>query len=510
MSQERANRRIKPKLEQALRLEQEGKSIAEICQSLKISKEDLEGWRAHSQTHSADTAPPQAPDTQQPRHLASRVVHDRIERLTKECQQLREQLREKEKQLKAAQEKAQREPLKRQRTVSDGDTKVVTEAEPDGPKAMSPETSRKDTAKYEDLTERAQYHRLKEKHSQGKQRFQQAMASELGSKTPNDPPPKSGQPGPNFLNRAGLLLRNKTLPIGIDLEDDSLTLIQLQKRSSGFKLVQAARISGHPDLEPESLGWANWAVDTLKQVTQKSGFKGRKAALALPVRDTYIDHLMISKQKCQDYEGKILEKIGPKLPFDATAENAIVKYISCTDERTLAIVLNRQQVNHYMALCIQARLEPAILSVWPIAMANSFRLICPQHDDSFVMLLDVAMERTNVVICRDASVFYARSIPIGVRDLTIESLITPLAEQINACRKHFRSLYGETISRTIFFASDKADHQTMWKITRGAGLSAQLGNPFEVLKMSSRQTKNSDQHRTGWSIALGLSISGDT
>lgn len=510
MSRKRTDRGIETKLAQALRLEQEGKSVAEICQSLNISKEDLERWRAESQTQAADANAPQGTDAQQPASLPSGDAHDRIEQLSEECRRLREQLREKEIQLKAAQEDACLEPLQCQQPAPDGEARTATEAEADPPPASPREASRKDTAKYEDLTERAHYQRLKEKHQEGKQRFKQALASELGSKTTQDPPAESGQQDPAQRKRTGFLFRGKTLPIGIDMEDDSLTLIQLRKGSSGFKLVQAARVAGHPDLEPETRGWANWAVDTLKQVTQKGGFKGRKAALALPVRDTYIDHLKISKQKCQDYEGKILEKIGPKLPFHATAENTIVKYISCTDERTLAIVLNREQVDHYMALCVQAQLEPALLSVWPIAMANSFQLICPQRDDSFVMLLDMAVERTNVVICKDASVYYARSIPIGVRDLTIESLITPLAEQINACRKHFGSLYGHAISRTVFFASDKVDHDTLWKITREAGLSAKLGNPFEMLKMSARQSKNSDQHRAGWSIALGLSISGDS
>ncbi len=504
MNQKRRHKGIETKLEQALRLEQEGKTVAEICQSLKISKEDLEAWRAQSQTQAADADAPQGTGDQPPGNLSSGEARDRIEQFADECQRLREQLRNKEIQLQAAQEDARLEPLDGSQTVPDDEARAVAGTESDHPKA-----SRIDTAKYEDLTERAQCRRLKEKHNEGKQRFNQALESKRASKTPMDPPVELGQPSPTLLTRASRLLRNKTLPIGIDMEDDSLTLIQLQKKSSGFKLVQATRVSGHPDLEPESLGWANWAVDTLKQVTQTGGFKGRKAALALPVRDTYIDHLKISKKKCQDYEGKIFEKIGPKLPFRATAENTIIKYIACTDERTLAIVLNREQVDHYMALCVQAQLEPALLSVWPIAMANSFKIICPQQESSFVLLLDMATERTNVVICRDARVYYARSIPIGVRDLTIESLITPLAEQINACRKHFGSLYGETIGRTVFLASDKADHNTLWKITREAKLSAQLGNPFETVKMSSRQSKNNNQHRAGWSTALGLSISGD-
>jgi Tfp pilus assembly PilM family ATPase len=449
-----------------------------------------------------DTTPGQAAP------VPSCESQDRILGLESECNRLREQLREKEKALQAAQQEYRPEPCPHPVSNPCGKGMDVTEAPPGHSSSTPYKTAHKALAKYEDLTERSRVQRLKKKHREGKKRFEQALESERAQKQEGPSPVASPRQGPRLFDRFSYLF--KTLPIGIDMEGDSLTLIQLKKKSTGFKLVQAARIPGPTDIEPETLGWARWAVDTMKRATTKNGFKSRKVALALPVQNTYIDHLMIPLQKCQDYERKIFEKIRPKLPFRATTDNTIIKYISCTEKRTLAIVLERERVNHCMALCVQAGLEPVLLSVWPIAMANSYKLICPQQEDAFVMLLDVAMERTNLVFCRDASVFYARSIPIGVRDLTIESLIIPLAEQINACRKHFFSLYGHTIDKTIFFASNIADHQTMWKISRQAGLHSQLGDPFDLLETPARRGAAQDQYRPGWSIALGLSMTGHT
>jgi len=439
-------------------------------------------------------------------HALSCKPHDRIKGLENECDRLREQLKEKEQELKAARETSHPESCQTPASTPGGKNADVTETPSELSDTIAPKTAHKAFAKYEDLTEQARVQRLKKKHKAGKQRFEQALESERVQKQEGPSPAASPQQGSRLLQRVSHLF--KTLPIGIDMEDESLTLIQLKKKSAGFKLVQAARIPGPTDMEPETLGWARWAIDTMKHATTKNGFKSRKVALALPVQNTYIDHLMIPMQKCQDYERKIFEKIRPKLPFRATTDNTIIKYISCTEKRTLAIVLERERVNHCMALCVKADLEPVLLSVWPIAMANSYKLICPQQEDAFVMLLDVAMERTNLVICRDAAVYYARSIPIGVRDLTIESLIIPLTEQINACRKHFYSLYGHTIDKTIFFASNVADHQTMWKISRQAGLNSQLGDPFNLLQTPTRRGTAKDQYRPGWSIALGLSITG--
>ena len=148
----------------------------------------------------------------------------------------------------------------------------------------------------------------------------------------------------------------------------------------------------------------------------------------------------------------IFQLMQRKLPYKATPENTIIKWIPTEGSRVVAIALEREQVERCLAICDKTKLKPETFSVWPFALITSYSLLPGQTDGSFVMLLDVAKSYTNVVICRDEKLYYARTIHVGARDLESGTSIRFLVDEINSCRAHFAKIYGERpIERSIFF-----------------------------------------------------------
>jgi len=317
----------------------------------------------------------------------------------------------------------------------------------------------------------------------------------------------------SWLNKLCQNARNfcydQACPIGIDIEDECITLVQLSTSSDGMGLIDAKKLVGPYGVNLESDDWSKWAVNGLKEAVKGSKFRSRKVSLALPVRDTFIDHLTIPSAESPDYPRAIFEQIQNKVPYKATFENTIIKYIPTENDHVLAIILERERIEQYLAMCDKARLKPQVFSVWPMAMANCYSLLWTQKEDAFVMLYDVAMHYTNIVICHGTTLYYARTIPVGAHDLDKVYMVRKLAEQILASRAHFTELYGNRpIIRNLFFAGQAADRETITKIVRHTRIPAQLCDPFAVIKIANRDSEAIDAKkcRPCWSVAFGLSL----
>ena len=75
------------------------------------------------------------------------------------------------------------------------------------------------------------------------------------------------------------------------------------------------------------------------------------------------------------------------------------------------------------------------------------------------------------------------------------------------------SLYGDyAIKRTIFFAGKAIDSHIVSKIVHEAGISAQIGDPFGALTVSSQNSEavKVEKYRSSWSVAFGLSLTAKT
>jgi Tfp pilus assembly PilM family ATPase len=233
-------------------------------------------------------------------------------------------------------------------------------------------------------------------------------------------------------------------------------------------------------------------------------------ALALPVRDTFIDHLTIAPN-IKDVTQAVFAQMQKKLPFKATPENTIIRYLPSEGRHVVAFALERTRVDRYLALCECAHLHPDTFTVWPTAMASSYAHLWSKKQNDFVMLVDIALNHTNIVVCREATLYYARTIPIGTHDLESGELIELLSAQLDACRKHMVTLYGQhPVQRAIFFAGSVTDHNTIRKIARQARVTAQIGDPFEALTIPADNTNavRVERCHSSWSVAFGLGLAG--
>jgi len=69
---------------------------------------------------------------------------------------------------------------------------------------------------------------------------------------------------------------NHTYPIGVDMGDDALTLVQMANGSDAIRLHAAYSIEYPPDIKPGSASWQRWAIEATAGSVASGRFQGKK------------------------------------------------------------------------------------------------------------------------------------------------------------------------------------------------------------------------------------------
>jgi len=319
------------------------------------------------------------------------------------------------------------------------------------------------------------------------------------------------------------LLKTRPLAIGVDVENDNIRLVQLAENGKGMKLI-AGRNRNRPDeIEPGSSSWQRWAVQTIRLFTSESDFRGKDVTAAIPAGDLFIDNIRLSKTNENEIEDVAFSKIKQKLSFEPVRENTMIKCIRTGDENVLVIAAERKIIDRHLAIYEKANLRLKTIAAWPLALVNCYAKFFGRRKsdiDAVVLLASIETNCTNVVICRHKNLLFARSIPVGSKQLADEKVITRLVLELTACRRQFSSMHRNVqIERLIFLTGRAVDRATCATIAKQLEMPAQSGdclaavqiaNPYRLgidRRTDSDEETSQQKQQINWATAFGLSLS---
>ena len=324
-------------------------------------------------------------------------------------------------------------------------------------------------------------------------------------------------------------IRNRTFPIGVDMGGDTLKLVQLGSGGKGVDLLIASDSENWPDdMESGSGDWQRWAAKTIGEMTANGKFRGKNIVAEMPAGEVFIDHVKTPKVSDNKLEDAVFSKVKKKLPFES--DDAVMKYIFAEQGNVVVIANHREKIDRHLAVYEQANLHVRSMSVWPIALINSYTRFFGRRKadvEAVVMLLDIEANRTNVVVCRHRNLLFARSVPIGARQLDgaaedgkrrLESpqndeMMTRLLPELNACRRFFGSMYKNAqIERTVFLSERAADKNICTAIAERLELPAQMGDCLAAVEIPvGRDGLRIDRREchVNWAAVFGLSLWND-
>ncbi len=316
------------------------------------------------------------------------------------------------------------------------------------------------------------------------------------------------------------LFTKKTYPIGVDLSGDYLRMAQLGFDGEQLKLYSAAYLDRPQDVAQGSPEWQKWAVRSLRELSRACDFKGKSVITALPSEEVFIDQIRLPRLPEKKIAQAASEKVGPKLPFpSAEAMMQFVPLDSITTARSeidvVVMATPRKQIARHLAIYENAGMEIRGMSVWPEAMISSFvNFFSRRKEESEVinLLIDIECRLSNIVICRQKDLLFARAIPIGHDQLLQGEKVQRLIAEIDACTRYFDSVAaGQKIQRMMFFAGKVVEPEICEKIAdlaRKMQIPAQMGDVFSAVERHPGSDAGIDRrnNRINWATAFGLSL----
>jgi len=317
------------------------------------------------------------------------------------------------------------------------------------------------------------------------------------------------------------LLKKRVYPIGVDLGSGHLRMAQLGFDGDRIYLHAAMWAAIPQGIRAGSPDWQRWAVDTIRHMTREGGFKGRVTISALPSHAVFIDQVRIPKMPEKKIAQAALNKVAKRLPFpasEAAIKHVTVAHPSSNGEMDVLVMATAQrQIDYHLAIYENAGLETEGISVWPQALINSFvHFFSRRAEDTDIvaLLMDIGSNHTNVVICRQEELYFARMIPLGFNQLVQSQTIQQLVAEVDACCRYYDSVAGATrIGRLMFLAGlgiDKPICERVAQLAQRMQISAQMGDVLSAVERRSGLDELIDKrdNRVNWSTAFGLSLAG--
>jgi len=307
------------------------------------------------------------------------------------------------------------------------------------------------------------------------------------------------------------LFGNHTYPIGVDMGDDALTLVQMANGTDAVRLHAADSIEYPPDIKPGSASWQRWAIEATAGLIVRGRFQGKKVIAALPAGEVFVDIIPMPKVPEGELQNAILNHLKPK--FRINPEDVLMEHVKTDGDNILVMATDRTKLYRHLAIYEKAHLKVTSISGWPMAVSKAYTHLWARHmgqNDNPVMLLDIGKSCTNIVICDSVNLYFAHSAPVGAKHLDIDRMADLLDSQMDMCRVRFRSIHKKPqINQIIFVSGHAVDKEIYTKIAKRAQMSAQIGDCFEAVG-ATRPDKAGKENRpphANWITAMGLSLS---
>jgi type IV pilus assembly protein PilM len=308
------------------------------------------------------------------------------------------------------------------------------------------------------------------------------------------------------------LLNRKIYPVGVDIGEDDLKIAQLKESKNSLILISGGAETCPVNIEHQSSDWQKWVIDTMKNLFDKSEFIGREVVAVVPASDVFIDVIKIQKTEGKKFDDMVLARAKQKLPIEL--DQAMLKYIPSEEDNYIIIATERQNINKHLAIYENAGLNIKSIGVWPLALINSYtRFFGRRKTDlqAVVMLVDICRKRTNVVFCRHKNLLFAKSIPIGVKNLDNNQMNSRLVMELSSVKQNFASVYKKaSLDRLVFISGNAVERDVYTNIARQLQLPAQIGDCLSAVQVKSSGLEIERRNcQFSWAASFGLSISVD-
>ncbi|HIJ66722.1 MAG TPA: pilus assembly protein PilM [Planctomycetes bacterium] len=354
------------------------------------------------------------------------------------------------------------------------------------------------------------------------------------------------------------LTHNKTRPIGLEMESNSIRMIQLAHTGENARVIAADEIQIGAGASADEQSRHEFAVSAIKEMLARGNFRGRSVVSSLSNSSLKIKSLRLDTSDADQIEQLITNDIAAQFGLDS--DNDEIRYIIAgsvyhADEIKNEIIFlgaDKESISQHIALLEEAGLKPLAIDAAPCALFRCFRSSLRRQEDQQLVsvFIEVGSLFTTVIISRGQQIAFVKQIPIGGRKLneqvaskldvdydeavvlrsklrntdtgTIETttrqaivdamsfVIEELAREISLCFKYYAVTFrGNRPSEAVFAGTEAYESVLLEELKKHLDIEVKLAQPFRGFELAGTEfAAEQNASFCEWAVAVGLGVRG--
>jgi len=232
-----------------------------------------------------------------------------------------------------------------------------------------------------------------------------------------------------------LLPFSKKTTLGLDIGSYSIKAIQLAKEDSSRYRVVSLRVT---EIEKESENPHEAIITAIKNSLEGVNPKKTRLVTSLGGSSVLIKQVTFPSSSPKEIESS-LKWEAPQyipLPLDKIELKFQIRRVNedGKSSEVLLVAVDKGALQRQLEFLKSAGVEPQIIDVNPLALANAFLTFSSKDEDKNVAMIDIGASSTIITIFRKGGFFFSRDISIGGDRFTREIQKTYRLEYLQAER----------------------------------------------------------------------------
>jgi len=217
------------------------------------------------------------------------------------------------------------------------------------------------------------------------------------------------------------LTTRKQLPIGLDIGNNSIKMIQLAVSGGHISVVAAKKVRIEGDMGDDNESRRKFLVSMLKKMVSDGGFHGSEVVSCLANDELKITSLRLAEEKGSAIEESLRQEVSQRFGLDAEEDS--VRYMVAGDVRQgdetknelIVFAASGDSIREHISFLEEAGLRPVGIDALPCALFRSFERSLQREEDKdrTAVFVDLGCKYTTVVFGRGREITFVKQIPIG-------------------------------------------------------------------------------------------------
>ncbi len=281
--------------------------------------------------------------------------------------------------------------------------------------------------------------------------------------------------------------------LGVDIDGDSLIVVEAKETSSGAMLFGWAMAEVPHDLEGDMAAIAT----LLGKVIASRNLSGSQAVTTIEGQDAFAKHISLPQMPTGDMDNAVWWEAERTSPFplgEAYFGYHMIKEVVFEDGTrkvdVLSAAVKKETLRERLKMLREAELEPVAVTVRAWAVVAAMREELPKEPGEVVALVDIGRRHSTLIVMEEGHISFIREMRLGDADFTdsIREELGVSAEAAELLKRKYGIALKEEEQRLLAIAVHEEleqikDMTSFWedmKETAGAGVPLGVSESGEV------------------------------